>query len=204
MSLPNALTISRFFFAALLMGLLALDFPFSKTLAFVMFLLASATDWLDGYLARNVYGVSDFGKLMDPLADKVMVTACFVGFVEIRLDYAYPEAALVPAFVIVLILAREFMVTGLRLLAVEKGVVVSAGWLGKVKTVVQIVAIAVTLLGLALLGDFLPSDEQTRTAFEFPFRWTVWVLHAAACLMTLWSGWVYFQEHKNLLSKPTS
>ena len=203
MTIPNMLTCSRFFFAAALMALISLDFPFSKTLALVMFVIASFTDWLDGYLARNVYGVSSFGKLMDPLADKVMVTAALVGFVEIRLDYYYPDLPLVPAFLVVIIIAREFMVTGLRLLAADKGNVISAGRLGKHKTVWQIIAISVTLLGLAILQDVLPgSNAEHRTeSFEFSFRWTVWILHGAACLITIASGMKYFYDHRKIITR---
>ncbi|MFO1531052.1 MAG: CDP-alcohol phosphatidyltransferase family protein [Kiritimatiellia bacterium] len=83
MNIPNVLTVSRLFIAGIIMALLALEFPFAKSLAFLLFVFAGITDYLDGYLARNVYGTSSFGKLMDPLADKVMVCAAYVSFVEI-------------------------------------------------------------------------------------------------------------------------
>ena len=202
MNIPNALTCSRFGFTAILMALLTFDFPFAKSLALAVFILASITDWLDGYLARNVYGVTSFGKLMDPLADKVMVTAAFVGFVEIHTTEYLPHLPLIPAFVVVLILSREFMVTGLRLVAAGKGQVISAGKLGKHKTVWQIIAIITTLLGLAILHDVLPVSAPYRIAStEFVFRWLVWLLHGVAALITLISGIKYFYDHREIFSR---
>ena len=107
MKLPDVLTLSRLVLAAVLIGLLTMPLPYAKTAALIVFLIASLTDILDGELARRVYGESDFGRLMDPLTDKVLVCAAFVAFVELKL---------VPAWIVVLIITREFLVTGLRLL----------------------------------------------------------------------------------------
>jgi CDP-diacylglycerol--glycerol-3-phosphate 3-phosphatidyltransferase len=167
-----------------------------------MFVLASVTDWLDGYLARNVYGVTTFGKLMDPLADKVLVTAAYVAFVEIHTKFWLPDLPLVPAFVVVLVLSREFMVTGLRLIAAGKGQVISAGKWGKHKTVWQIAAITVTLLGLAILRDILPLTAPNRLeSTEFIFRILVWTLHGIAALITIASGIKYFVDHRDIFSR---
>jgi len=201
MNLPNQLTCSRFVFALLLLICLSVSFPFAKTIALILFIVASLTDALDGRLARGKYGVSDFGKLMDPLADKVLVAAALVCFVELRFSLAYPNAPLVPAFMVVPILAREFMVTGLRLLAIEKGTVLAAGTLGKWKTVLQMTAIIVTLLSLALVEDFLAALEtHTLTSIEYTLHWFIWVLMAAATVLTLISGWEYFKRNLHLLT----
>jgi CDP-diacylglycerol--glycerol-3-phosphate 3-phosphatidyltransferase len=200
MQIPNMLTVSRFFLAIAILALLALPFPFFKSLALLVFIIGGITDFLDGYLARNHYGISSFGKLMDPLADKVMVSACFISFVEIR--HTYETGALVPAFIVVLIIAREFMVTGLRLLAANKGKTISAGKWGKHKTVWQIVAIVVILLGLAVKNDILdPNDEITLRQFEFAFKWTALALSAAVAVITVASGVKYFTDHKDLVSR---
>lgn len=205
MNLPNKLTCSRFGFAAILLLLLAVDFPFSKTLALLVFILASLTDWLDGSLARGKHGVTDFGKLMDPLADKVLVTVALVSFVGISAREYLPHLPLVPAFLVVIILAREFMVTGLRLLAVEKGKVIAAGKLGKWKTVLQITAIIVTLLGLVVTHDFMRNADPVHVLhFEWGFRWLVWFFMTAATALTLLSGWEYFQQNRHLLSSESS
>lgn len=200
MNLPNQLTCSRFGFAAVLMILLQFDFPFSKTMALILFVVASLTDALDGYLARTKYGVTSFGKLMDPLADKVLVTVALVGFVGMSTRYYLPGRPLVPAFLVVIILAREFMVTGLRLLAVEQGKVISAGKLGKWKTVLQITAIVITLLSLVVMRDLMRhSSEVNLKHVEFTARWLIGFFMTAATVLTVLSGWEYFRENKQIL-----
>jgi CDP-diacylglycerol--glycerol-3-phosphate 3-phosphatidyltransferase len=200
MNLPNKLTCSRFVFSALILFFLSFDFPFAKTLALLLFVLASITDWLDGHLARGKYGTSDFGKLMDPLADKVMVCVALVGMVEFRMKYYLPEWPMVPAFMVSLMLVREFMVTGLRLLAVEKGVVISAGSMGKWKTVLQIIAISFTMIAMAVLRDLLRhADPSMIKSAEFTFRWLIWGLMAVATGITLYSGFDYFKQHRTLI-----
>ncbi|MDD4735331.1 MAG: CDP-diacylglycerol--glycerol-3-phosphate 3-phosphatidyltransferase, partial [Kiritimatiellae bacterium] len=136
MNIPNTLTVSRVIAAVILLLLLALPMPFGKSLALLVFLLAAMTDYFDGYLARNVYGVSSFGKLMDPLADKILVCVALISFVEIQLP-CYPGVPLLPAWIVVIVIAREFTVTGLRLLGAGKGKLISAGRWGKHKTVWQ-------------------------------------------------------------------
>jgi len=200
MNLPNKLTCSRFVSSLLVLLCLSVSFTFAKTLALLLFILASLTDWLDGHLARTKYGTTAFGKLMDPLADKVLVTVALVCFVELRFDLAYPQASLVPAFLVVPILVREFMVTGLRLIAVEQGKVISAGPLGKWKTATQMIAISFTLFSLALVEDFIPGiDPQHLKSIEYTLHWLIWFLMAAAAVLTLLSGVDYFKRHMDLL-----
>ncbi len=201
MNLPNKLTSSRFVFALLVLVFLLADFPWSKTLALLLFGVAALTDALDGHLARTKYGVSNFGKLMDPLADKVLVAAVLVCCVSLRPAHYLPDLPWVPASMVVIILSREFMVTGLRLLAVEQGRVIAAGKLGKWKTIVQMAAIVITLLGLAILSDGMKqSADITVKHVEFTFRWLVWFFMGAATVLTLLSGWEYFQNNKEVLS----
>ena len=118
MKLPDVLTLSRLGLAAVLIGLLTTHPPWGFTIAFVIFLFAGLTDILDGVLARHVYGESDFGKLMDPLTDKVLVCSVFIALVELRV---------VMAWIVVLIITREFLVTGLRLVAAARGQVIASG-----------------------------------------------------------------------------
>lgn len=208
MQIPNMLTLSRFFLAAGIMAFLSIDIQFFKSFALLLFIVGGITDYLDGYLARNVYGVSSFGKLMDPLADKVMVCACFVGFVEIQIPIKTLSsgdiitASLVPAWIVVIIITREFMVTGLRLLAANKGRTISAGKWGKHKTVWQIIAIVVILLGLAIRSDILRgSDALVSGTFEFGLRWTALALSVAVALITVASGIKYISEHSDLVTR---
>jgi CDP-diacylglycerol--glycerol-3-phosphate 3-phosphatidyltransferase len=174
MNIPNILTLSRFGMALLLMLCLSIPFPGSAWIALVVFALAALTDALDGYLARNVYGCTDFGKLMDPLADKVLTAAAFIGFVEI---------GVMPAWMVTLILSREFMVTGLRLLAADKGIVLAAGPWGKHKTIWQMIFISAVLL-LNVFGKL-----------SSPLIWWGALLVTA---LSVWSGWHYFVDNKKL------
>jgi len=165
-NIPNILTLSRLVLAVVMMVLLSVAFPFASTLALLVFIVAGITDYLDGYLARHVYGVTSFGSLMDPLTDKVLVCAAFVSFVELRVT---------PAWIVVIIISREFLVTGLRLLAASKGEVISAGKWGKHKTIWQIVAISTILLGMAIRNDLLrsaaPSSSKTMISASATSRW---------------------------------
>ena len=204
MNLPNTLTVSRLIAALVVMLAMALPIPFSTTLAFVVFVVASITDYWDGRLARTHYGVTAFGKLMDPLADKVLVCAALVSFVGIRLHYE-PDYSLVPAWVVVVIIAREFAVTGLRLLVAtrDEGRIISAGNWGKLKTVWQLVAIIATFILLAAREDFLPYlqlSERFLRQYDAAFVITSWVLSTGVVLVTVISGWKYFVDHWDLVT----
>ncbi len=210
MNLPNTLTVSRLFAAAVVMLAMALPIPFSSTVALVVFVVASITDYWDGKLARTRYGVTAFGKLMDPLADKVLVCAALVGFVGIRLPYE-PAYSLVPAWVVVVIIAREFAVTGLRLLVLsaDQRRDLSAGTWGKLKTVWQMVAIIATFILLAAREDFLPLAVRRGwlqlppaflSQYDAAFVITSWILSTGVVLVTLISGWKYFADHWDLVT----
>lgn len=199
MNLPNILTISRFGLAMVMMALLALGFPYSMSLALLVFAVAGLTDYLDGHLARKLNLITPFGKLMDPLTDKVMVCAAFVSFVEI---HNYRGHALVPAWIVVIIISREFLVTGLRLLAANRGNVISAGKWGKHKTVWQIVAIIVILLGLSVRHDLLRNaNPQTLSDYDMAFSIIAMSVSGAVALITVASGLMYFFQHRELLSR---
>jgi CDP-diacylglycerol--glycerol-3-phosphate 3-phosphatidyltransferase len=140
MNAPNALTLSRIFLVPLLLAvLLTKDIPYNDYLAVAIVLLAAATDALDGYLARRLGQVTTLGILLDPIADKLLVSGAFIAMVEI---------GLVPAWMAVLIVGRELAVTGLRSIAQAGGYSIDVSQMGKTKTVVQIVAIVGLLLGV--------------------------------------------------------
>ncbi len=134
MNLANKLTILRVAMIPLFLLLLYLGCPYP---ALGVFVLASITDWADGYIARKHNLITDFGKFMDPLADKLLVTSAMLFFVE---------SGLMPGWCLLLVIAREFAVTGLRLVAVDAGRVIAAGFSGKVKTASTMVAICLMLL----------------------------------------------------------
>ena len=132
LNLPNALTLLRILAVPVVVVALLGETPNGDALAAGVFALAALTDGLDGYFARSRDAVTTFGKLMDPLADKLLITAALVSLVSLnRLQ----------AWVAMVIIAREIAVTGLRAIAAERGVVISASWMGKLKTVLQIAAI---------------------------------------------------------------
>src|SRR5450432_906522 len=142
MNLPNKLTVSRFVLTALFLCALFWPWPipFRNTLALFFFCVASFTDFLDGKIARSRGLITNFGILMDPLADKILTCSAFIAFVEsTHLNTAAPVK--VAAWMVVVIVARELAITGLRLLAASKNVVLAAEKFGKHKTISQIVAI---------------------------------------------------------------
>ncbi|MBI4314231.1 MAG: CDP-diacylglycerol--glycerol-3-phosphate 3-phosphatidyltransferase [Candidatus Omnitrophica bacterium] len=191
MKLPNILTVSRIGLAFLFMLALFSHTGYGRFWALILFLLASLTDGLDGFLARRWNQTSAFGALMDPIADKVLVLAAFLSFVEI---------GIVPAWMVLLIFTREFLITGLRLVAVRQGKVLAAERGGKHKTVSQMVAIAVTLVYLIVLDFYklrAPADALMRIE-----QWgtqIVLVLTAITVAMTLTSGVSFAWRHRKVL-----
>lgn len=177
MTLPNWITFSRLLLS--IPFLFLLEPPGHYVWALVIFLVASLTDWVDGLLARALNQVSTLGKLMDPLVDKVLVTGALV---------ALAAHGTVPAWSVTLILFREFLVTGMRALEASRGVIVPAGWLGKAKTVFQIVAIALLLLDLALRNGLARSAGEA----------TYWL----AVVLTLLSGAQYLWAARDLFREP--
>lgn len=135
----NYLTIARVVMIPIFLVLMYLDFPGSRYWALGVYIVACLTDWVDGYIARHYNQVSDFGKFMDPLADKCLVMAALCCFVA--------EGS-VAAWILAVVLVREFAVSGMRMVAVEKGRVIAAGWSGKVKTASTMVCICLILFGI--------------------------------------------------------
>lgn len=203
MNLPNKLTLARigltvYFVMALLLpasGWIRSHFPFGKTTALIIFIVASLTDWWDGWYARKHNMETTFGSLIDPLADKVLTAAAFICFIE-QPSYR-PGVPLVQAWMALVIVARDFLVTGLRLVASEQGVVLRAERLGKHKTISQMVTIIIILLGLAAREDwncFGMSFEQ----FNKIFSQSVFVLMLVTVGLTVLSGIVYFYKNGEL------
>lgn len=202
MNLPNKITLSRIFIVPIFM-LFVIPFPnwlldssllafmrpqlisvnsfilhFGNYIAAGIFILSASTDGVDGYIARKRKLVTTMGKFLDPIADKLLVTAALIALVQ-RND--------VTGWAAMLIISREFIVTGLRLVAVGEGIVISASNLGKIKTVTQIVAIAATLL-----RNF-PLDLFTK----FPFDKYAMLI---AVIITLYSLYDYIAKHISILN----
>ena len=197
---------SRLGLAAVMMGLLSFNFHFAKSLALVVFAIAGITDYLDGHIARRDNISTPFGKLMDPLTDKVMVCAAFVSFVGIQMSHGTPGVtySLVPAWITVVIISREFLVTGLRLLAANRGNIISAGKWGKHKTVWQIIAIVVILLGISLRDDILIAyhkPEKMIQDFNLAFSFIAYAVSGCVAVITVASGLLYFIQHSDLMTR---
>jgi CDP-diacylglycerol--glycerol-3-phosphate 3-phosphatidyltransferase len=137
LNLPNVLTVVRILAVPVIVVALLDETPNGDALAAAVFALAAFTDGLDGYIARSRDSVTTFGKLMDPLADKLLIVAALVALVSL---------GRLAAWVAMVIIAREVAVTGLRVVAAEQGVVISASWLGKVKTILQVAAVFALIL----------------------------------------------------------
>jgi len=191
MSLPNLLTLSRIPFLFLIAGCMFLPSP-GPTFAFVFFLIAAFTDWLDGWLARKIDSVSDFGKLMDALTDKILMVGLFVSLLALDI---LPTWSL---FFLLLILAREFWITGLRLVAAAKGIVLAAENLGKWKTVFQMSSIGFLLIYLMLLRDIGMEEDSFWVVAVFASGVITFLI---ASLLTAVSGSVYLWKYRSLLLK---
>lgn len=189
MNLPNKITISRICMIPIFMIIMlpsinwgtwninGVELPISHFVGAIIFIIASTTDWVDGYYARKHNLVTTLGKFLDPLADKLLVSAALIILVGYELA---------PAWIVILIISREFAVTGLRLVLAGEGEVVAANQLGKIKTWTQIIAISALLL------------------HNIPFAWINFpfadIALYVALFFTLWSGWDYFYKNKHAFS----
>ena len=170
MNTANKLTILRVVMIPAFLLVLYLDVPHANYWALAIFAAASATDTLDGYIARHYNQITDFGKFMDPLADKCLVTAAMLWFVEV---------GQMPAWALLVVIVREFGVSGLRMVAADKGRVIAAGWSGKVKTAATMVCVILMLLSLP------PIVNE--------------ICIAVIVLTTIYSGVEYFMKNADIL-----
>jgi CDP-diacylglycerol--glycerol-3-phosphate 3-phosphatidyltransferase len=191
MNLPNKLTVSRFLLTVAFLAVMFSQVRFHETIALVLFSAGGLTDYFDGRIARRRKLITNFGILMDPLADKIMVCSAFIAFVGLKW---------IPAWMVVVIVARELAITGLRLLAVSKNVVLAAERFGKDKTISQIVAI-ISILVLASYPQW-GSFGETIFGFQICGRpWSVWFTEASKWIavgLTVLSGWVYLWRNRAL------
>lgn len=171
MNTANKLTMLRVIMIPAFLLVLYLGIPFASYIALAIFIVASLTDWLDGYIARNCNQTTDFGKFMDPLADKCLVIAAMLWFVEI---------GQMPAWALLIVVVREFAVSGIRMQAANLGRVIAAGWSGKVKTASTMVCICLMLLPI-------PSVVNTLCV-------------AVIVVTTLYSGGEYLIQNKDVFS----
>ncbi len=185
MNLPNKLTMLRMVLAPVfLYFLLAPQIPYNSLIALVVFAAAAITDFFDGNIARKYKLITNFGKLMDPIADKLLVTCALLGLVQL---------GFVPVWVAVLILTREFLVTSLRTMAVETGQAIEVSIWGKTKTMVQMIWISYVLVLLALPSFYNLPAELVRVLLMGS-----WVLMLAVVGLTVYSGLQYLLRNTHL------
>lgn len=174
MNLPNKLTLSRVIMIPFFVAAMMTEFPNHRIIAGLLFIAASLTDLLDGYLARRDHLVTTFGKFVDPLADKLLVSAALICFVEL---------GHMPAWTVIIIISREFIISGFRLIASDKGIVIAAGMSGKIKTVCQMV------MSVLLIFHF---PGAVFHVLETVFIW-------ASVIMTVESLVVYLYQNRQVL-----
>ncbi len=205
MNVPNKLTFIRmlavpFLIIALLVNCVSNDLIYiavGKYLALLIFILASITDFFDGFIARREKKTTNFGKLMDPVADKLLVTSALIVFVGM---------GLFPSWMVVIIISREFIITGLRNLAATKGVIISAGLLGKHKTASQITAIIITLIALCIKDTMIIFNSWESVLWHAK-PLDIWMHYLLTCIMgvvvifSVVSGVGYMIEHKDLIKE---
>ena len=197
MNLPNKLTIFRIILVPIMVVIpfLGLEekvagIPISWIIVDIIFIIASITDRLDGYLARKNNQVTAFGKFLDPLADKILVLSAMMMLVEM---------AKLPAWIPIIVLAREFMVSGYRLIAVEKGgIVIAASKWGKLKTVTQMIAIILAFLDLNGFGDCFTGTLQGG---DLILNLVVTIMMIIQVIATIFSGYDYMKGAKKLIKE---
>jgi CDP-diacylglycerol--glycerol-3-phosphate 3-phosphatidyltransferase len=191
MNLPNKLTISRLLLTVAFLAVIFSEIRFHETLALAFFLTASITDYFDGMIARRDKLITNFGILMDPLADKILVCSAFIAFVG---------RGWVPAWMVVIIVARELAITGLRLLAASKSVVLAAEGYGKHKTVSQIVAIlsVLVMVGYPHWGGWAKAAFGGELFHGPWFGWFTELSKWLAVVFTAISGALYLWRNRNL------
>jgi CDP-diacylglycerol---glycerol-3-phosphate 3-phosphatidyltransferase len=179
LNLPNVLSLVRILFVPLIVVVLLTEVEGKEFIGLALFLAASATDFLDGYIARRRQQVTRLGQLLDPAADKILTSAAFISLVEL---------GLAPAWMVVIVVAREFAVSALRSVAALQNFAIAASASGKIKTALQIIAIS-----LAIVSEKLGEFQKLAPAM-------MW----AAVLATIWSGIDYFVRYGRMVMRPTS
>ena len=190
MNVPNQLTVSRFALTIAFLVAVFVQFPWHETVSLLLFSAASLTDYFDGRIARRDKLITNFGVLMDPLADKILICSAFIAFVGLRWA---------PAWMVVIVVARELAITGLRLLAASKNLVLAAERFGKNKTISQIVAIIAILVlhcyqQVGPIGNIFAFNIFTMPWVEWFAPLSLWV----AVIFTFASGVIYLWRNRSL------
>ena len=201
MNLPNKITIARILLVPIMMiipyiapyiglaGSILYGVPIANIVVLVIFLVASLTDYLDGHLARKNNMVTNFGKFLDPIADKLLVFAALIMLVE---------NGIIPGWIATITAAREFMVAAVRMLVAKEGTVIAASMLGKIKTVTQMVAISLALIEI---NPFMAFTAGSITGFALVLNVLMSLAMILSVVATIWSGTDYFLKSKEVVLK---
>lgn len=203
MNLPNKLTLARIFLIPFFLGALHIQIftvdplicAVFYWLALILFVIAAITDYLDGAIARKYNIITNFGKLFDPLADKLLTMAAFVSFVEIPAPNGRP---IFPAWAIIIILGREYLVTGLRGVAVSRGSVIQADNWGKQKTIWQLVGIITVLVALAVSETLVVLNIPAQP-FNRLLPYVYWAILGLVVTLTAFSGLMFLIKNWNVI-----
>jgi CDP-diacylglycerol--glycerol-3-phosphate 3-phosphatidyltransferase len=186
MNAPNFLTLLRIALAPVFMVFFLMESYYMRLVALGLFIVAALTDLADGYYARKLGVITGFGKFMDPLADKILVSSALISF--IALNYVSPLP-------VILIVGREFSITGLRLLAAYKGVVIPPSWFAKIKTFLQMTVVGVVMGYICLLTALVhfqhPALEWIQFDYRYWFGWLLWITAG----VTVWTGIDYVAKY---------
>lgn len=191
MNIANRLTMLRIVLTFVFMGFLFAHGLLAKVLSLVVFITAALSDYFDGMIAHKRNMVTDFGRLMDPIADKILVLAAFAAFVQMQL---------IQAWMFMIIVSREILITSLRLFALNKGKVLSAARAGKHKTVSQM-AVIFSILGFIVLKEVMLSYFTWNPDWERIFRQGIYVLMLVTVGLTLYSGLAYLWENRKIIAR---
>ncbi len=187
MNTPNKLTVARIIATPFFMAGMLIDFDHHFLVALILFAAASVTDLIDGKMARKHNLITDFGKFLDPLADKMLTTAAFLGFIELKIGHGITWIAFI-------VLLREFLITSLRLISSGKGKVIAANMWGKCKTVSQMFAI-VFVLAAQYIMSVTETSAQLQTVYSVATDIVLWI----SAVLTVISGLVYVKQNKDFI-----
>jgi CDP-diacylglycerol--glycerol-3-phosphate 3-phosphatidyltransferase len=190
MNMPNKLTLTRIVLTPIFMSFFVLSNPWCKILGFLLFVVAALTDVADGHYARKYGIITGFGKFMDPLADKILVSAALIALVAN--DHAR-------AWMVMIIIAREFYVTGIRSLAAYKGTVIPASTIAKIKTVSQMTAITFIFIVITLEAIFQLYESPLESILNFDRQLVFDIILGVATLLTVYSGIDYTVKYYSML-----
>ena len=191
MNIANRITMFRIALTFVFMFFLFVHGFWAKVIALIIFIIAALSDFLDGFIAQRKNMITDFGRLMDPIADKILVLAAFAAFVQMQI---------IEAWMFVIIVSREILITSLRLFALNKGKVLSATRAGKHKTVSQMLVIF-AILGFIVLKEIMLTYFTWNPGWEKMFRQGIYFLMLLTVGLTLYSGLSYLWDNRKIISR---